>query len=135
MCGGRFDAPLTCCRNCSLKPALRGFFSLRGTGGAAAAAAVAMVGNPDRDVGCLVPSVDSVSDVDDGTSFVVNDMSLNIIRGCFSSCSGFDDTTLPSTALLELSSSLSAPVASFALDDMTLKVLFELVFPLINQMM
>ncbi len=56
---------LTMGRNSSLKPALRGFFSLGGTGGAAAAVAATMVGSTDRCVGRLVPTVDSVSDVDD----------------------------------------------------------------------
>jgi hypothetical protein len=44
---GLMDLLLTCCRNCSLKPALLGFFSPRETGGAAAAAAAGRVGNPD----------------------------------------------------------------------------------------
>jgi hypothetical protein len=76
---------LTKGRNSSLKPALRGFFSLSGTVGAAAAAAAARVGNPDRDVGCLAAAVDTtvaVADADDG-SFVVDDVSsLRLIRGC-----------------------------------------------------
>ena len=84
-CGRRLDVPLTFLRNRSLKPAFLVFFSLRGTLGAAAAAASAKVGNPDRDVGCLPTAVDitvAVADADDG-SFVVDDVSsLRLIRGC-----------------------------------------------------
>ena len=122
-CDGFIDAPLTCCRNCSLKPARLGFFSLGGTGGAAAAAAAAKVGSPDGCAArCLTPTVDSVSDADDGSSFVVDDVddkSFHFVPGCVSSSSAFDDTQLQSfivMALLKSSSSLSSPVASVALD-------------------
>ena len=72
---------LTMGTNSSLKPALRGFFSLRGILGAASAAASAKVGNPDRGVGCLATAVDTtlaVADGDDG-SFVVDDVSIHFI--------------------------------------------------------
>ncbi len=69
------DVCLTFCRNCSLKPALRGFFfTLSGTVGAAAAAAAVASGSiSESDVGCLLAptiDVDTVADDDDG-SFVV----------------------------------------------------------------
>ena len=109
------DVLLTCCRNCSLKPALLGFFSFRGTGGAAAAAAEGRVGNTDWDVGCLATpfATEAVAaDVDDGLDVV--SLPFPSARHCLSSSSsGFDDTLLS-----EESSSLSAPVASFAVDDM-----------------
>ena len=80
-CGDLFYTPLTFCTNSSLKPpALLGFFSLSGTVGAAAAAASAKVGNPDRGVGCLATAVETtlaVADGDDG-SFVVDNVSLRL---------------------------------------------------------
>ena len=72
---------LTIGRNSSPEPALLGFFSLRGTVGAAAAAS--RVGNPDRGVVCLAAAVVdttlAVADADDGTLLVVNDVSLHLI--------------------------------------------------------
>jgi hypothetical protein len=118
-CDGFIDAPLTCCRNCSLKPARLGFFSLGGTGGAAAAAAAAKVGSPDGSVGHFVPGVDSVSDADDDSSFVVDDVddvSLPVFfapRNCLSFFKCLDDT--------QLESSISTSNCSFLnamLDDM-----------------
>jgi FAD/FMN-containing dehydrogenase len=88
---------LTFCRNCSLKPSLRGFFSCRRTAGAAAAAAAGTVGKiTDCAVRCLATDVvTTVADADDG-SFVVNEMSPHLIRDCLSS-SGLDDTLLESS--------------------------------------
>ena len=83
----------TCCRNCSRKPALLGFFLAGGSVGAAAAAAAAKDGNPSI---CLA-ATESVADEDDG-SFVVLfllDMSSHRIRGCFF-LSDSDDTLLES---------------------------------------
>ncbi len=98
---------LTSCRNCSLKPALLGFFLAGGSVGAAAAAASAKVGNPGWDAGSLAAD-ESVADADDG-SFVVLfllDMSSHRIRGCFF-LSGLDDTLLESS-LQSAASSLRA---------------------------
>jgi len=102
---------LTLCKNCSLNPALLGFFSVMGTLGAAAAAAAARVGIPDRGVGCLSTAVDTVAVADDG-SFVVDEVSLHRTRGFLSSFSGLGGDSL-------LESSLSASNISFlnVLDD------------------
>jgi hypothetical protein len=67
---------LTLCKNSSLKPALRGFFSLKGTGGAAAAAA--RVGNPDGAVGCTAATDDTVAETNDGKSFVVAGLVIEV---------------------------------------------------------
>jgi len=102
--------------NSSLKPALRGFFSFMGTLGAAAAAAAARVGNPDCDVGCLAAAVDTVTVADaDAGSFVVDDVSLHLIRGCLRSSSGLDDT------LVESPLSESNPFFLAASDDIIYK--------------
>ena len=55
---------LTFCKNCSLKPALLGFFLLRGIGGAAAAAAAAKDGNLGSVVGCLTTTASPVAAVE-----------------------------------------------------------------------
>ena len=81
-------------RNCSLKPALRGFFSAAGTVGAASDAAT------DRALGCLAPTS---ADADDGSFVVLVDMSPDLLRrGSLGFDDGLDDT------LLDLDSSLSA---------------------------
>ena len=71
---------LTFCRNCSLKPALRGFFSLRGAVGAAAVAAVASGRIAERDVGCLASAIDV--DADDGSFVVLVDTSSDLLQDC-----------------------------------------------------
>ncbi len=71
------DVCFTFCRNCSLKPALRGFFPLRGTVGAAAAIEVVATG---RALGCLAPTIDV--DADDGSFVVLVDVSPDLLRGC-----------------------------------------------------
>lgn len=90
-----FDVCLTFCRNCSLKPALRGFFPLRGTVEVAAVAAVAT----GRALGCLAPTIDV--DADDGSFVVLVDVSPDLLRGCLSFVG------LADTLSLELDASLS----------------------------
>ena len=86
---------LTCCRNCSLKPALfLGFFILLCETGTSSAAAAERVGNCD--VGCVDANFASETDVVDG-SFVIDVVSLlpfPTARGCSPSSSGLDDTLL-----------------------------------------
>jgi len=109
---------LTCCKNCSLKPALRGFFLTGGTVGAAAVAAAAKVGNPAWDVGgCLVTTDESVADADDGSLVVfVLDTSFHLIlRGCLSSPSGLDNTLFASSQ----SAAVAWPRFLRDLDDIT----------------